>query len=88
MRVFKSRNKKPSSNCDCGLSALTSLAEVSHDFLLKIHNQSSICVCVCVRVEMVGGESPLPLGGKMSFSSLDFHTSSSLHPHNADFLFK
>lgn len=45
MRAFKSRNKKSSSNCDCGLSALTSLTEVNHDFLLKIHYQSSVCVC-------------------------------------------
>lgn len=83
MRAFKSRNKKSSSNCDCSLSALTSLAEVSHDFLLKIHYQSNICVSV----EMAVGESPLPIGGKMSFSSLDFHTST-LHPHSAEFLFK
>lgn len=84
MRAFKSRNKKSSSNCDCGLSALTSLTEVNHDFLLKIHYQSSVCVCV----EMTMEEDPLPIGGKMSFSWLDFHTASTLHPYNAEFLFK
>jgi len=68
MRAFKSRNKKSSSNCDCGLSALTSLTEVNHDFLLKIHYQSSVCVCVCVCVEMTMEEDPLPIGGKMSCS--------------------